>query len=69
MSLNAVGLTRARCSEQHGHVPARASKETSSSASGRSLRGLLVSPKAWITRSKIARYVLFWGIARLAAGR
>ncbi|MGX1133703.1 hypothetical protein RKD49_005893 [Streptomyces glaucescens] len=29
--------------------PARASKETSSTAGGRSLRGSLVSPKAWIT--------------------
>ncbi len=50
--------------------PARASKETSSTAGGSSLRGLLVSPKASITRSKIARYVGFFGqgVARPATG-
>ena len=41
--------------------PARASNDTSSTAGGRSLRGSLVNPMAWITRSKIARYVRFFG--------
>ncbi|GGV83531.1 hypothetical protein GCM10010228_59810 [Streptomyces massasporeus] len=49
--------------------PARASKETSSAAGGRSLRGLLVSPKAWITRSKIARYIRFFGHPEVRLGQ
>ena len=47
--------------------PACASKETSSTAGGSSLRGLLVSPVAWITRCKIARHNGFFG--HIAAGR
>ncbi|GAA1036179.1 hypothetical protein GCM10009566_03310 [Streptomyces murinus] len=42
--------------------PARASKETSSTAGGRALREVLVSPKAWITCSKIACDVRFFGV-------
>jgi len=61
MSLSAVVLPAPAAPSSAVTWPARASKETSSTAGGSSLRGLLVSPKAWITRSKIACHIRFFG--------
>ncbi|CAM5243975.1 hypothetical protein SVIOM342S_06645 [Streptomyces violaceorubidus] len=49
MSLSAVVLPAPDAPSSAVTRPARASNETSSTAGGSSLRGLLVSPKAWIT--------------------
>src|SRR4051812_11372722 len=64
ISLSAVVLPEPGVPRSAVTRPARASKERSSTAGGRSLRVLLVSPKAWITRIKIARYVRFSGYRR-----
>lgn len=61
MSLSTVVLPAPDAPSSAVTRPAWASKETSSTAGGSSLRGSLVSPMAWITRSKIARYVRFFG--------
>src|SRR3954471_13675837 len=61
MSLSAAVLPAPGAPRSAVTRPARASNETSSTAGGCSLRALLVSPKAWITHSKIARYVRFSG--------
>lgn len=60
MSLSAVVLPAPVGPSNAVTWPARASKEMSSTAGASSLRGLLVNPKTWITRSKIARYVRFF---------
>lgn len=64
ISLRAVVLPAPAAPRSTVIRPARASKETSSTAGGRALREVLVSPKAWITCSKIACDVRFWCMGR-----
>lgn len=61
MSFNAVVFPAPGAPRSAVTRPARTSKDTSSTAGGSSLRGLLVNPMAWITHSKIARHSRFFG--------
>lgn len=69
MSLSTVVLPAPGAPRSAVTRPACASKDTSSTAGGSSLRGLLVSPMAWITQRKIARYVRFSGHSNFVPGR